>query len=113
MSNIAKLVGERIRTLRQERGLSQEQLALKASLNTSFIGQIERGGKKPTILTLDKIVTALDITFEELFRFENIVKVRDTTIIDKIVFELNGRTAEEQEDLYFILKKMIQFRDKR
>jgi len=113
MSNIAKLVGERIRILRQERGLSQEQLALRASLNTSFIGQIERGGKKPTIETLDKIVTALDITFEELFNFENNTKDRNSTVIDKILFTLNGRTPDEQEEVYVILKQILQFRDKK
>lgn len=60
-------VGARIRYFRHLRGLSQEQLALQAGLNTAFLGHLERGLKSPTITTLEKLVRALDITFEELF----------------------------------------------
>lgn len=60
-------VGARIRHFRHLRGLSQEQLALQAGLNPAFLGHLERGLKSPTITTLTKVVTALDITFEELF----------------------------------------------
>lgn len=60
-------VGARIRYFRHLRGLSQEQLALQAGLNTAFLGHLERGLKSPTITTLEKLVRALNITFEELF----------------------------------------------
>lgn len=112
MGDISKLVGEQIRVYRQYRGLSQEQLALKANINTTFLGQIERGIKKPTIDTLEKIVNALDITFEEFFNFEKSnSKLRDNTIIDKIVFELNTRSNEEQVVIYNFVKQILKFRD--
>lgn len=114
MSKISKQLGERIRMFRQNRGLSQEKLGEKSDLNTSFIGQIERGGKKPTIESLEKIVTALDITFEELFAFEReISKFKDTTISEKIAFELNGRPHDEQEAVYSLVKQILQFKDKK
>lgn len=113
MSDISKLIGEKIRTTRKFRGLSQEGLAEKAGLNVSFIGQIERGGKKPTIETLDKIVSALDITFAELFSMENQAQIKDSTVLEKISFELSDRSVEEQEDLYNLLKQILRFRDKR
>jgi len=114
MSEIVKQLGERIRVLRLERELTQEKLAEKAELNTSFIGQIERGGKKPTVETLEKIVNALDITFEELFSFERcVIKSKDTTIVDKIAFELNGRSPDEQEAIYHLVKQILQFKDKK
>lgn len=113
MSEISKQLGERIRMFRQNRGLSQEKLGEKSDLNTSFIGQIERGGKKPTIESLEKIVTALDITFEELFAFERkIAKFKDT-IAEKIAFELNGRPHDEQEAVYSLVKQILQFKDKK
>ena len=112
MSDIAKLIGEQIRAFRKDKGLSQEQLALKADLNTTFVGQVERGVKKPTIDTLEKIVNALDITFEDLFSFEkNFIKYKDSTIIDKIVFELEGHTKEEQIVIYNLVKQILNFRD--
>lgn len=60
-------VGARVRYFRHLRGLSQEQLALQAGINPAFLGHLERGLKSPTITTLDKLVRALSITFEELF----------------------------------------------
>lgn len=112
MSDISKLVGEQIRILRQNRGLSQEQLALRANLNTTFLGQVERGIKKPTIETLEKIVTALDVNFQDFFSFEkNIDRHRDTATIDKIAFELNGRPDEEQIAVYNFVKQILNFRD--
>ena len=60
-------VGGRIRYFRHLRKLSQEQLALQAGINPAFLGHLERGLKSPTITTLDKLVRALDISFEELF----------------------------------------------
>ena len=63
-------VGARVRRFRHIRGLSQEQLALEAGINPAFLGHLERGLKSPTITTLDKLVRALNITFEELFADE-------------------------------------------
>ena len=60
-------VGGRIRYFRHLRKLSQEQLALQAGINPAFLGHLERGLKSPTITTLEKLVKALDISFEELF----------------------------------------------
>lgn len=65
MSSIES-IGENIRLLRIARNLSQEQLALNAGVNTSYIGQIERGEKNPTIKTLEKISSALNIHLIEL-----------------------------------------------
>ncbi|WP_055667907.1 helix-turn-helix domain-containing protein [Desnuesiella massiliensis] len=114
MSQISKLIGEQIRTFRQSRGLSQEQLALRANLNTTFLGQVERGIKKPTIDTIEKIVIALDISFEDIFNFDkNIPTYKDTGIIDKIAFELNGRSHEEQQAVYNFVKQILEFKDKK
>lgn len=60
-------IGENIRLLRLQKGLSQEQLALSAGVNTSYIGQLERGEKNPTIKILEKISTALEIHIIDLF----------------------------------------------
>ena len=50
-----KRLGERIRNIRQKKGLSQEELAFKINSARNFIGYIERGEKSPTIYTLYKI----------------------------------------------------------
>lgn len=59
--------GKRIRLLRQEQGLSQEQLAFKANLHRTYIGMIERGEKNITLLNIVKLSKALEISIEKLF----------------------------------------------
>lgn len=64
--NSIESIGENIRILRLKNGFSQEHLALNAGINTSYIGQIERGEKNPTIKTLDKVSNALGIALIDL-----------------------------------------------
>lgn len=59
-------IGEKIRLARLKKGLSQEQLALHAGVNPSYLGQIERGVKNPTMNILEKIARGLDLTMERL-----------------------------------------------
>ena len=61
MSDINKEVGFRIRTVRQEKDLSQEKLAALANLHRAYIGQIERGEKNIGLRNLEKIAGALGI----------------------------------------------------
>lgn len=114
MSDIVILVGDKIRALRQSRGLSQEKLAFKSGLNTSYLGQVERGEKSPTIVTLDKIAIALDTRLNELFQFDNDNAIgSDSSYADKISFELLGRTEEEKKAVYEFVKQILWFRDKK
>jgi XRE family transcriptional regulator, regulator of sulfur utilization len=50
-----------LRQLRVERGWSQEQLAERAELNRSYLGEVERGHAIPSLITLSKLATALEI----------------------------------------------------
>ena len=59
--------GERVRDLRKERGLSQEQLAFKADLHRTYIGMIERAEKNITLINIEKIAKALNVDIKELF----------------------------------------------
>lgn len=77
MSDVVKRVGDRIRHIRKEKGLSQEQLAERAGLHNNYVGQVERGEKNLTIETLEKIVSGLDISLEEMFRFLDPMEQQD------------------------------------
>ena len=61
-----KRLRERIRNIRQKKGLSQEELAFKINSARNFIGCIERGEKSPTIYTLYKISLILNTTIDAL-----------------------------------------------
>lgn len=64
--NHSDSIGEHIRILRVTKGLSQEKLALSAGITPSYIGQIERNERNPTVRILEKICCALDISLLEL-----------------------------------------------
>jgi transcriptional regulator with XRE-family HTH domain len=67
---ILTLFGERVRTLRQARGLSQEALALAAGLDRTYIGGVERGERNISLINIQKIAHALETSPAELLRFE-------------------------------------------
>jgi len=66
MKDINKEVGFNIRTIRQERGLSQEKLAALADLHRAYVGQIERGEKNIGLKNLEKIAKALNVKIKDL-----------------------------------------------
>ena len=60
-------VGNRIRQLRKELLLSQESLALKAGLDRTYIASVENGKRNLSIMSLEKIIVALDCSVAEFF----------------------------------------------
>lgn len=114
MERIALRVGENIRDLRKQRGLSQEKLAFKAGINTSYMGQVERAEKSATIDSLEKIANALDVELGQLFHFDidkEPINKTEMTAIEKINYELKSRTEAEQEAVYRFVKQLLSFRD--
>lgn len=90
MSILVK-VGRRIRELRKIKNMSQEALAEKADLHPSLIGKMERGEINPTIVSLDKIARAFDISVAELLSFPENKKIidADVSVLDKSINILN------------------------
>jgi transcriptional regulator with XRE-family HTH domain len=64
-----KLLGRRIRSLRQTRRLTQQQLGERAHLNYKYLGAMERGEENPSLMVLERIATALEVELVDLFRF--------------------------------------------
>jgi len=58
---IPEVIGERIKYFRKQRKLSQEKLSELADLHPTYIGQLERGEKNPSVETIFKICVGLDL----------------------------------------------------
>ena len=67
MSEITRIIGQRIRNYRSRRGWSQEKLAEMAGCHPTYIGQVERGEKNATMESIAKISSALGVSLSELF----------------------------------------------
>ncbi len=58
--------GRNVKRLRLLKGSSQEQFATIAGVHRTYVSDIERGLKSPTLWTVDKVATALGVTPSEL-----------------------------------------------
>lgn len=67
---IDKKVGLNIRLERIKRGITQEELADMSGIARSTMGIVERGEQSPSLQTIAKIATALNINISKLFLFE-------------------------------------------
>lgn len=61
--------GDRVRELRKQRGLSQEQLSFKADLHRTYIGMVERAERNITLINIEKIANALNVSVKNLMDF--------------------------------------------
>lgn len=64
---LVKTFGQRIRYLREQAGLSQEELAVAAHLHRTAVGFIERGERGSTLQTVEKLAKALRVPPRDLF----------------------------------------------
>jgi transcriptional regulator with XRE-family HTH domain len=60
--------GKRVRDLRKEIGISQEELAFRSGLHRTYIGMIERAEKNITLVNIEKITKALNVELKDIFK---------------------------------------------
>jgi transcriptional regulator with XRE-family HTH domain len=60
--DMRKLVGENVRRARQEKGLTQEELAERSGFSQQYISGLERGRRNPTVVSVYELANALDVT---------------------------------------------------
>ncbi len=105
MPDIYTLIGSRVREERKLRGLSIEKLAEQAGVTPSFLGLIERGERKLSVLTLDKISRALQSDPTELMRAPN--KKSAPQWERKILAIVNSQPENAKEFVYKMLTSLI------
>lgn len=67
--DIKLLVGKRVRELRNNMGISQEELADLAGLDRTYITSVECGKRNISIVNIEKLTNALQVSLKEFFRF--------------------------------------------
>lgn len=109
MSDIAKIIGQRIRNYRTQKGLSQEKLAELAGCHPTYIGQLERGEKNATLESVAKIASAMDISLSELF--DKLGKSGGDNIAAKCYDLVASKNEAEQKQLYKMLQEMDKYKN--
>lgn len=103
--------GERIRELRITKGLSQEQLALRAEITTTYLGLVERNLKNPTIKIIEQLCHSLEISLSEFFNTASELPVSTDTLSAQILSQFSNRTQEEKLLILQIIKSTLKLRD--
>ncbi len=97
-------LGERLRYLRETRGLTQKQLAELAKVSQATIAHIEKSTKDPSVETLRKISGALDIHVATLFSTE------DVYVLDMKRLRRKYNSADKlTPHLYMAIGRIIQY----
>lgn len=66
--DIRKRLGSNLRRLRTERGLSQEAFADRANIHRTYVSDIERGARNPTITIVQRLGDALGVDAGDLLK---------------------------------------------
>lgn len=114
MQNIKELVGARVRELRKERGLSQEELAHLANLHPTYIGKLERGERNMSVESLEKAASALGLSLEQLFRHLQPEKDdEDSVTLNQIINRLYGKSTDEKKTILRLIDVAFELQNKK
>lgn len=102
--NLQTYIGRRIRLIRKEKGLSQQQLSEQASVGIDYISNLETKGSNIKIDTLEKIITALKIAPSELF--ESLISPQNPQLED-LADQLAELPQPSQEQLLEAFRLLI------
>lgn len=105
MSDIYERLGRTIRTERARLGQTLEELAGNARMTPSFLGQIERGERKLSLATLEKLALALGLSPAELFGSNGNGANRKPS--DRVAVLFNRLPAKRKALLLKILKVVL------
>ncbi len=107
--HVRKFLGQRLRALRKQRGLSQERLGERSQLSGKFIGEVERGEKSISIDSLYRVSVALEVPLRDLTDVrtdkQGAVPAEDA---EKIFALVSGRRRPEDiRKAYEVLRAMF------
>ena len=110
MSELIKIIGQRIRNYRIKQNLSQEKLAEMSGFHPTYIGQVERGEKNATIESIAKIASALGVSLSSLF--EKLDSGTSSECIPLKCYELfASKSPDEQEQLFKLLTEIEKYKE--
>jgi transcriptional regulator with XRE-family HTH domain len=71
-NEVLKLFGIKIRELRISRKLTQVELAEKSGLHPNYVGMIERGERNPSLINIDKLAKAFNVSLSEILKLNGV-----------------------------------------
>lgn len=104
MESINRLLGLRIKEIRQNRKISQEKLSEKLGVDPKYLSRIEVGKATPSLDLLVKVAGLLNVEVKALFEFSHLENAEKKVQIQDL---LNGVTEEQQKLIIKLIKAVI------
>jgi transcriptional regulator with XRE-family HTH domain len=101
------LFGRKVRAVREAARLSRELAAEKAGITASYLGEVERGEKWPSLEILAAIALALSVPLTVLFEFEA-QETDPATLLQKLHRIVENRSADQQQQALRVLKALLE-----
>jgi transcriptional regulator with XRE-family HTH domain len=100
-----KKLGERIRKERLSLGITQEVLSEKAGISVSFLGQIERGERKPSLETVINIANSLDVTVD--FLLADSYRTAAKSLVDELAYLVRETPEKDIKTVIEVTKTIL------
>ena len=108
MIGIYKKAGKRIKEIRLQLDITQEQLAELSDIHISYLSQIERGITKFSLNTLKKISDALNVSLAEILDFTKKPMIKSDDILYKYFYKMvNSLGKKDKHKFIDIFKRMV------
>ena len=104
-------IGKRIHELRVNSGLSQEKLALRANITTTYLGLLERNLKNPTVKVIEQICNQLNISLSNFFSSSPVPEKSEDAISMQIITQISDKSEEEKLLILQIIKDISRLCD--
>lgn len=104
MDSLVKLVGINIKQIRKSKNMTQDELAEKCDLQTSYLAGVERGDRNITLQSLERIIVGLEVSPVHFFSFgsidinQHLLGKKDLTILLNNLID-----NKEEEEVRMIL----------
>lgn len=106
-SNLQEYISKRIRLLRLEKGMTQEQLEEKADLAMNYVYKLENLSTNITIKTLEKVINALDSNIETFFDIQLYEDDKQiTSLVDNLKSLPKGQRERVVSTLILLINEM-------
>ncbi|AMO87254.1 anaerobic benzoate catabolism transcriptional regulator [Solibacillus isronensis B3W22] len=104
MNQLVNIVGANIRELRKQKKMTQEDLAEKCGLQTSYLAGVERGERNITLQTVEKIASGLNVNAKKLFKIDNPMKYLSMEYEEKINTFAKLLKNKSEKEINLVLK---------
>jgi transcriptional regulator with XRE-family HTH domain len=106
-SQVRILFGRKVRAVREAAHLSRELAAEKAGITASYLGEVERGEKWPSLEIVAAVAMALSVPLTVLFEFEA-QETDPASLLQKLHRIVENRTADQQQQALRVLKALLE-----